>query len=256
MPKACLETLTSIRGGIVLVKFNEAMSCQVRQFSEDVSASQGRYLDLKLHPEQAAELPEAKEWPALGAFIGAVNKCDGFRTSGCMVAGNTPGGHPAPYVDIYLDNHATRVSPSAVQKLVSALKELNDRTIMPTFVLELCNAAARLPDGKNIVSLRLWFIGTRADAEKAFALIVTKLGAQKITDYIPIAAQERRERKKSAIRLAILILGWLTVVGLCAFMASRYGWLLCIAAAIGAVVLYPIIVIGLLLILMPKRRQS
>ena len=80
----------------MLVRFNELMACQVRQFSLDVSKKQGRYLDLKLHPEHAAELPEANEWPALGEFIEAINRCNAFRTSGCMASGITPGGAPGP----------------------------------------------------------------------------------------------------------------------------------------------------------------
>jgi hypothetical protein len=123
----------------VIVRFNEVMACQVRQFSNDVSANQGRYLDLKLHPEQATELPEAREWPALGEFIAAVNMTDGFRTSGCMASGVTPGGHPAPYVDIYLDQPLTRKSPKALRKLASALEQLTDGTTVPNFILELCS---------------------------------------------------------------------------------------------------------------------
>jgi hypothetical protein len=224
----------------VIVQFNEVMACKVRQFSNGVSANQGRYLDLKLHPEQAAELPEAKEWPALGQFIAAVNRAGGFRTSGCMATGVTPGGHPAPYVDIFLDQPLTRTSPKALRKLASALEELNDGTTVPNLTLELCNSAARLPDGEEIQSVRLWFIGTRDVAERAFPLIIAKLQEQRLADYIPVAEQDDKERKQAAIRRFTFFLGWLVFAATSAFMASRYGWLGGIGGAIAGFVLYPI----------------
>ena len=57
------------------VAFNEQMACQVLTSAWKMSAhKQGRYVDLKAHPDRTAELPEAKEWPALGEFIAGVNR--------------------------------------------------------------------------------------------------------------------------------------------------------------------------------------
>ena len=82
------------------VRFNGEMSCQIRQLNSDVSDRRGKYLDLKTYPDRAGELPEARIWPAVGAFIGDVNRINSFQTFGCTAEGVTPGGHEAPFVDI------------------------------------------------------------------------------------------------------------------------------------------------------------
>jgi hypothetical protein len=228
----------------VIVRFNKVMACKVRQVASDVSASRGRYLDLKLNPEQAADLPEAKEWPALGEFIEAVNRCEGFCTSGCTASGVTPGGHEAPYVDIYLSHPLARMSPAAVQKLVSELEKLNDKRTLRGFVLELCDSTASLPSGEEMIrSLRLWFIGKRPDAEQAFALVLARLRGHDVADYIPLAEQDFRSREQAAVRFRILVSAWLIVVALCALLASRYGWLAGIGGALAGLILFPVLFI-------------
>ncbi len=88
----------------MIVRFNNQMSCQVRQYNQDISTHQGRYIDLKQYPERANDLPEAKEWPALGEFVEAVNRCRAFRTSGCTASGTTEGGYTAPFVDVAFED--------------------------------------------------------------------------------------------------------------------------------------------------------
>jgi hypothetical protein len=45
----------------MLVRTNQLTSCQIYQLNKATSAKRGKYLDLKLKPERAHELPEAKE---------------------------------------------------------------------------------------------------------------------------------------------------------------------------------------------------
>jgi hypothetical protein len=126
----------------MLVRFNNEMTCHVQQHNKDISTHQGRYLDLKLYPELASGLPEAREWPALGEFVGAINKCEAFCTCGCTASGITPGGHEAPFVDIAFADKRLRTSPGANEKLSSKLLELDGATIADDFIVELCNCSA------------------------------------------------------------------------------------------------------------------
>jgi hypothetical protein len=224
----------------MLVEFNEVMACQVRQFTNNVSANQGKYLDLKRDPDRAAELPEAKEWPAFGNFIAAINTCEGFRTSGCMVNGLTPGGHPAPYVDVFFDNAKVRASQSPLRRLAAELLELNDATSLPKFKLELCNSEARLPDGERVLSLRLWLIGSRSDAEAAFPEIIARLSDQVLGDFITLAESDRQEARKTNRRFIAFASGWILFVSTCTWLGSQAGWLAAMLIALGSIVFYPI----------------
>lgn len=56
---------------------------------KDVSTTRGKYIDLKNEPGRAVELPEAREWPAFGDFIEAINRCPAFRTAGCATDGGS-----------------------------------------------------------------------------------------------------------------------------------------------------------------------
>ena len=96
------------------VQFQSAMTCAIFQHSRELSAKQGKYLDVKLEPGRIGELPEAKEWPAFGRFLIEVNMTNLFRTTGCNSNYNqVEGGHAAPFVDIALDDPRLRPSEAA-----------------------------------------------------------------------------------------------------------------------------------------------
>jgi hypothetical protein len=220
----------------MLVKFAESMSCQVRQLNKNVNANRGRYLDLKAHPEQAADLPEARDWPVLGRFIEAINRCNGFRTSGCMVDGVTPGGHKAPYVDIAFADEPASVSRSTCRQLAGQLLLLNDPNTLGGFTLELCDSEATLPNGDQVMSLRCWLLGARSDAEAAFPFVLELLNRQDTADYVKVAeveyaehmrirARQRRESRRTTALIVVLGVLWLTFSSACAWLYSGHGWL-------------------------------
>ena len=107
--------------------------------------------------------------------------------------------------------------------------------------------------------MRLWLIGTRTDAERAFPLIIAKLREQNIADYVPNAEQDhvlavkRRkqeaiESRKGKIRLAVLLIIWLAFGAAGGWAASRYGWLAGVGGAVFGVVLYPFALFGFLVV--------
>jgi hypothetical protein len=180
------------------VRFEQLMSCQINQFNREISAKQGMYVDLKQHPTAIHTLPEAKEWPKFGQFIGDLNVRTPFQTTGCMASGNTPGGHKAPFVDVAFAD-GLRFSEEARSHFKSWLLDLHGRPEAPHLVLEVCDSQVFLPNGIPFLSTRIWFLGDRADAERAFGPIVDLLSHQqpnRLTD----AAVAQIPNAKNAIQ--------------------------------------------------------
>lgn len=242
------------------VCFNTSMSCSVIQRNKDVSATRGRYRDLKAEPEKAHELPEASDWPALGSFIEEINRCEAFRTTGCMAMGVTPGGHSAPYVDVAFADTMVCKSPAVCVMLASRLLELDDPSTNGGLTLELCPSEAMLPDGERIASLRCWLLGSRGDAERIFPILVEKLRQQRVTDYTPIAQTDRGKLPTAAEtaaenaranqqfkKFATSVVAVAVLVGLTmAWMFSGYGWLGSLGGFILGLAAVPLFLIALL----------
>src|SRR5688500_14842802 len=115
------------------VRQNEEMHCRINQHNRELSAQQGKYIDLKAEPDRACELPEAKDWPALGAFTSSLNRCPLFATTGCTAAGKTVGGHEAPFVDISFADRELAGSEVARKRLKERLSTLDAETSSPDF---------------------------------------------------------------------------------------------------------------------------
>jgi len=140
--------------------------------------------------EAVNELPEAKEWPALGNFVKAINRLEQFRTCGCTASGRTEGGYEAPFVDIAFDDQRLWNSSAAYDHLSAHFVNLHETDTAGQFVLELCGCGATLPDGKDILSLRLWLLGNRDDAPAVFEAVLSLLARQDIGEYLAIGANE------------------------------------------------------------------
>lgn len=243
----------------MIVRFNNQTTCQVNQHNRDISAHQGRYIDLKQYPERANELPEAKEWPALGAFVEAVNRCRTFRTSGCTASGATEGGHDAPFVDIAFADSLVQLSPAAYRQLSNELLELDGSDVAGDFVVELCDCNATLPDRKTILSLRLWLLGDRKLAPEVFKALLTLLARQETDEYRAVAEQDHQQMKKERRRAIIFLVPFLMLwIGFgCAgatLAGDQFGWLAGIGGFIGGIVLFPVLAL-LCLVLWLKMRS-
>lgn len=119
------------------VRFEEEMVCAIFQHSRDISEKQGKYIDAKLEPERIGELPEAREWPALGEFLLGINRTNLFRTTGCNSNyDEVEGGHAAPFVDIALDDPRLRLSEEACSKMRDKLVALDSNPAADGLVIE------------------------------------------------------------------------------------------------------------------------
>jgi hypothetical protein len=172
----------------MIVRFNTTPYC-VQQYAEDVSDKQGKYIDLKQQPERASELPEANEWPAFGDFLEQINRCEAFRTVGCSLDCpfdcDAPDDGQAPFVEIALDHEMIRNSREALRHLYCGhLRYLHIPVINREFELQVNDSTAQLPDGQELVSLRLWLLGPRPAVEVAFSLIVAVLKEFPIDHYL------------------------------------------------------------------------
>ena len=173
------------------VRFEEEMVCAIFQHSRDISEKQGKYIDVKLEPERIGELPEAKEWPALGQLLNGINRTNLFRTTGCNSNyDEVPGGHAAPFVDVALDDPRLRHSEEACSKLREKLVALDGHAAADGLVIELVQSEATMPDGEVVPSTRIWFIGERAQAEAAFPLIVSALDGERVPDYLKCGSSD------------------------------------------------------------------
>jgi len=167
------------------VRFEGEMVCAIFQHSRDISAKQGKYVDMKLEPERIGELPEAKEWPALGEFLVAVNMTNLFRTTGCSSNyDQVEGGHAAPFVDVALDDPRLRPSEEACAQMREKLLSLDGNPTAEGLVIELVQSEATLPDDEIIPSTRVWFLGEKGQAEAAFPLIVAALESERVPTYL------------------------------------------------------------------------
>jgi hypothetical protein len=238
----------------MIVRLNERSTCDVFQTEKDVSAKRGKYIDLKKQPERANELPETKEWPAFGAFLEALNRCEAIRTAGCSLDGESPSGEIAPFVEIVLDHEWTQHSPTALRHLYCRLHELNVPGVAGNFILEVCRSTAHMPDGGDLDSFRLWLLGSRPELETAFPLIVAKFKGQLIRDYVPVAEpdykramQEKSERKqepRGSWFVPSLMVGlWLGIGGMAALLCSNFGWTASVVA-LASWILSPVVGVG------------
>jgi hypothetical protein len=167
------------------VQFREEMVCSIFQHGRDISAKQGKYVDLKLEPERVGELPEAKEWPALAEFLAQLNMTNVFRTTGCNSNDDqVPGGHAAPFVDVALDDPRLRTSEEACAQMREKLLSLDGSPTAEGLLVELVQSEATLPDDEIVPSTRIWFIGNKAQAEAAFPLIVAALESESVPTYL------------------------------------------------------------------------
>ncbi len=140
---------------------------------------------MKLEPERIGELPEAKEWPALGAFLVDLNKTNLFRTTGCNSNYNqVEGGHAAPFVDVALDDPRLRPSEEACAQMREKLLSLDGSPVAESLTVELVQSEATMPDGEIVPSTRIWFLGEKQQAEAAFPLIVAALGSETVPAYL------------------------------------------------------------------------
>ena len=165
------------------VRFNSTMTCDIYQHNHDTSTDQGRYIDLRKNPELAADLPEAKAWPALGMLLESINRTDAFRTTGCTAPGMWSGGHDAAFVDVAFDDDWLGRSRQAHKHLQNELIKLDGNPAGGEMILELVDASAKLPDGTKLLSTRFWFLGTKQQAEESFAPIVSLLRDQRAAVY-------------------------------------------------------------------------
>ncbi len=175
-------------------------------------AHPGRHLDLKAHPELASELPEAKEWPALGNFVEAINRCSDFRTCGCAVPMSRD---EVPFVDIAFYAPKLTTSRDVCRKLSDQLCRLDGNDIAGRFSVELSIVNATMPDRKKINAVRLWLLGAESDAVHAFCAILALLAQQDVSEYELLAEQERARagQRRFYIRLilTLFILAWFGV---------------------------------------------
>src|SRR5262245_645985 len=142
------------------VRFEEEMVCAIYQHSRDISEKQGKFVDVKLEPDRIGELPEAKEWPAMGEFLVAVNRTNLFRTTGCN-SNNNPvaGGHAAPFVDIAIDDTRLSHSEEACSKMRERILALDGNAAADGLVIEMVQSEAKMPNGDVVPTTRLWFLG-------------------------------------------------------------------------------------------------
>jgi sterol desaturase/sphingolipid hydroxylase (fatty acid hydroxylase superfamily) len=87
-------------------------------------------------------------------------------------------------------------------------------------------------------SLRLWLLGSREDAAKAFSTVISFLEKQDIEDYKPIAAKERADTIKRWLKVwsVLLVIGIIgAVIGYLPF--GRVGAVVGFVVAIGIVVI-------------------
>jgi hypothetical protein len=174
---------------------NKLPACQVYQLNHDWSAKQGQYIDLKAHPERANELPESKEWPALGEFIRSINETPLFRTTGCNVSGATPGSHTAPYVDIAFVDDAVARSRAACALLAKKILCYDGIDVANDCTIELRASSAFFPDGYRVSSLRLWFLGERDAAVAASPIILDLCKGQSLSSYTDAVRRKAMRRR-------------------------------------------------------------
>lgn len=215
----------------MIVRVNNSMTCEIKQHNNDISVHQGKYIDLKEHPERADELPEAKEWPELGVFIASINKCKEFRTCGCTASGITVGGHEAPFVDIAFEDKRLRDLSIAIHDLSDRIRALDGMNVAGDFLLELCDCSATLPDGTDMKSLRLWLLGPRSEAPAVFRVVLDTLHSwHNVEEYVPIAKEEyarkKRERRQRWWSLTLLITAVYVVLSACVGGGTMLGYIL------------------------------
>ena len=139
---------------MMLVKI--VVPCCSQQHKQGGGAHWRRHLDLKAHPERASELPEAKEWPALGDFVEAINRCSAFRTCGCAASSSFS---EVPFVDIAFNEPQLRASAAVYRQLSNQIHRLDGTNIVESFAVELSTISANLPDREEISALRIWLLG-------------------------------------------------------------------------------------------------
>ena len=139
---------------MMLVKI--VVPCCSQQHKQGGGAHWRRHLDLKAHPERASELPEAKEWPALGDFVEAINRCSAFRTCGCAASSSFS---EVPFVNIAFNEPQLRASAAVYRQLSNQIHRLDGTNIVESFAVELSTISANLPDREEISALRIWLLG-------------------------------------------------------------------------------------------------
>lgn len=177
------------------VRYNNEMTCGVFQHNRDISAHQGQWIDLKQFPDRACEMPEAKAWPGLGKFVADINRDTPFRTTGCTAHGKTPGGHDAPSVDIAFDDQRLRGSENAHHQLQEDIRWLDGSGMAKQLTVEMCDCNALMPEGAELFTTRLWFLGSRPQAEEAFPAIVSLLSKLEPEKYVPLTEGETVYRR-------------------------------------------------------------
>ena len=212
---------------MMLVKI--VVPCCSQQHKQGGGAHWRRHLDLKAHPERASELPEAKEWPALGDFVEAINRCSAFRTCGCAASSSFS---EVPFVDIAFNEPQLRASAAVYRQLSNQIHRLDGTNIVESFAVELSTISANLPDREEISALRIWLLGARWEAADAFHAIVGVLAQQDIGEYVAIAKRERAAAAKE--RCLVILAATLFLLVWCGFgcggallAGTRFGWVAC-----------------------------
>lgn len=172
------------------VTVNRDMSCEVTLRGVAISEQEGAFVDLKHFPERINELHEAQVWPAFGQFIQGINRLRDMRTSGSKAGGDTPGGYGAPFVDVTFADTSLSRSPKVPFVLLHQFPTLSDVTIAGDLEIEVCESYGFFPDGDEAHSTRIWFKGTRDQAEQAFPVILGFLAAQSAELYRLIVEQD------------------------------------------------------------------
>jgi len=168
-------------------------SCVV-QSEKGVDGEQGPHLDLKMYPERADEIPEAKAWPALGRFVEAINRTATFQTTCCNDRGRDCG-HKAAFVALDFDDPRLRGLGFAHMTLQQVLMTLDGHNAGSDLVVEIAYCKTTTTKYDRHLSTKLWLLGTQEQAEEAFGPILSLLAQQNVADYIRAAMPESDERE-------------------------------------------------------------
>ncbi len=192
--------------------------------------AQGRRINLKHEPDRSAELPEAVEWPALGEFVGQVNRRSLFQTTGCKASSRTPGGLAHPFVDLAFSDEVLAHSEKAYARLRDQLLTLRESRSAPDFPLIIWDGCAVRRDATRIRSLRLWIAGPKSEADDCFQQILRLLDRQKYEDYEELGISDHNMKRLLRLVTQAVLLGWLALgsvlwSGIGFLGAAAIGWL-------------------------------
>ena len=173
------------------VRIDFGVACELMLHEDSAPVGEGDYVDLKANPERVGELLEAQQWPEFGEFIAAINRLPPFCTAGSKAQGGTPGGFDHPFVDIALSDEKLAESEMLLEVLQHFFSGLQYIPFDDNFVLEVWGSKNTFPDGNEVMSARIWFRGSREQAERTFPYILGLLAGQQTEMYQAIFEDEK-----------------------------------------------------------------